>query len=66
MLGYNKLRELTGIDTVLSSIMDNLSNLQWIDLSHNYLTTLDYAFPDFPNLKTLYIHCNYLADLSEL
>jgi Leucine-rich repeat (LRR) protein len=66
MLGYNKLRELTGLDTVLGSIMENLNNLQWIDVSHNYLTTLDYAFKDFPELKTLYIHCNFIMDLAEL
>ncbi len=66
MLGYNKLRELTGLDLVLGSIMNNLTNLQWIDVSHNYLTTLDYAFKDFPELKTLYIHCNFIVDLAEL
>jgi hypothetical protein len=66
MLGYNKLRELTGLNTVMGSIMDRLENLQWIDVSHNYLTTLDYAFEHFTELKTLYIHCNFLLDLAEL
>lgn len=40
--------------------------LQWIDLSHNYLQKLDYDFVDFPNLKTLYLHCNYLYSFDEL
>lgn len=64
MLGYNKIRDLSGLDTVLGSIMDNISNLQWIDVSHNYLTSLDYNFKEFPHLKTLYIHCNFIVELT--
>jgi len=64
MLGYNKLRELNGLNTVLGSIMNKLTDLQWIDLSHNYLVTLDYNFSDFPILKTLYLHCNFICDLT--
>lgn len=41
-------------------------NLCWIDLSHNYLEKLDYDFSDVPNLKSLYLHCNYISDLSDL
>lgn len=66
MLGYNKLRELQGLNTVLGSIMNKITDLQWIDLSHNYLITLDYNFSDFPILKTLYLHCNFIIDLTEL
>ena len=66
MLGYNKIRELAGLNTVLEGIMENARNLQWIDISHNYLVNLDYDFADFPHLKTLYLHCNYIADLAQL
>lgn len=66
MLGYNKIRELTGIDTVMRSIVHDITNLKWIDLSHNYLVHLDYDFKDFPNLTTLYLHCNFLHDMGEL
>lgn len=41
-------------------------NLQWIDLSHNYIETLDYNFSHFPNLKSLYLHVNYIRDLKEI
>ena len=27
---------------------------------------LDYDFADFPNLKNLYLHCNYLSSFDEL
>ena len=64
MLGYNKIRELTGLYNILDGIMENPRQLQWIDISHNYLTSLDYDFADFPHLKTIYLHCNYISDLA--
>jgi Leucine-rich repeat (LRR) protein len=63
MLSYNKIRELSGLHPVLSGMMQNPSCLQWIDISHNFLTILDYSFEDFPHLKTLYLHCNFISDL---
>ncbi len=66
MLGYNKIRELKGLNLVCETIMDKITNLQWIDVSHNYLVHLDYDFEHFPHLKTLYIHCNFIFDLAEL
>lgn len=46
--------------------MNNWEMLQWIDLSHNYLMKLDYNFEDFPALKTLYLHCNYISSFEDL
>ncbi len=66
MLGYNKIRELNNLAPVVKTVINNWEMLQWIDLSHNYLMKLDYDFADFPNLKTLYLHCNYLASFDEL
>jgi Leucine-rich repeat (LRR) protein len=44
---------------------DHKANLQWLDLSHNYLEKLDYDFADFVHLRTLYLHCNFLYDLND-
>ena len=44
--------------------MFNCKNLAWIDLSHNYLQDLNYDFGDFPNLKSLYLHVNFIADFN--
>lgn len=66
MLSYNKIREVAGLNLVLGSIMENIADLQWIDLSHNYLTLLDYDFAHLPHLKTLYLHCNFLSELGDL
>ena len=66
MLGYNKIRQIAGFDGIINTIMESPGALQWVDLSHNYLATLDYDFQHFPHLKTLYLHCNYFVDLAEL
>ena len=44
--------------------MSGCKNLAWIDLSHNYLTDLNYDFADFPNLVSFYLHVNYISDFS--
>lgn len=60
---------------IMDLVMIDCKNLQWIDLSHNYLETLDYVYPsliifknfvDFPLMKSLYLHGNFLKDLKEL
>lgn len=69
MLGYNKIRSVQEFPSVIKSVMNNWDQLQWVDLSHNYLMKLDYDFSDFPNLKTLYLHCNFIYlfdDLTQL
>ncbi|MFO0131209.1 MAG: leucine-rich repeat domain-containing protein [bacterium] len=57
------MRNLDGNNfySIVNSVMFNCKNLAWIDLSHNYLTSINYAFTDFPNLKTLYLHANYIS-----
>ena len=46
--------------------MWNHNQLQWIDLSYNFLETIeDDLIAEFPHLKTLYLHGNYIANLDE-
>ena len=45
--------------------MYNSKNLLWLDLSYNFLTTIDDDLLDFPELKTLYMHGNYIANLEQ-
>ena len=40
-------------------------NLIWIDLSYNYLVTIDEEILKFPNLQNLYMNYNYIKDLSQ-
>ena len=51
--------------TVLEAVMYNSKNLLWLDLSYNFLTTIDDDLLDFPELKTLYMHGNYIANLEQ-
>lgn len=66
ILSYNKIRSLESFPLHVGIVMKNYDQLQWLDLSHNYLTTLNYDFKDLKNLKSLYLHCNYLKDIAEL
>ncbi|KRW99018.1 hypothetical protein PPERSA_11619 [Pseudocohnilembus persalinus] len=68
ILSYNKIRSISNFKLSADYVMmgDWRKNLQWIDLSHNYIESLDYNFADLPNLKSLYLHCNYLSNLEEL
>ena len=56
---------MTGMATVLEAVMYNSKNLLWLDLSYNFLTTIDDDLLDFPELKTLYLHGNYIANLEQ-
>lgn len=65
MLCYNKIREIKTFEATISYVMPDHKNLQWLDLSHNYIQKLDYDFKEFPWLRTLYLHCNFLYDLND-
>ena len=45
--------------------MYNSKNLLWLHLSYHFLTTIDDDLLDFPELKTLYMHGNYIANLEQ-
>jgi Leucine-rich repeat (LRR) protein len=47
--------------------MWNSNKLQWIDLSYNYLERIeDVVVTDFPHLRVLYLHGNYILNLEEV
>lgn len=47
--------------------MWNSNKLMWIDLSYNYLEKIeDEIVTNFPNLRTLYLHGNYILNLEEV
>ena len=51
--------------SVLTDVMFYPANLIWLDLSYNYLETIETDLLDFAQLKTLYLHGNYIANLDE-
>eukprot|EP00825_Cyclidium_porcatum_P042223 TRINITY_DN5736_c0_g1_i4.p1 TRINITY_DN5736_c0_g1~~TRINITY_DN5736_c0_g1_i4.p1 ORF type:complete len:336 (-),score=86.95 TRINITY_DN5736_c0_g1_i4:246-1253(-) len=66
ILSYNQIRSLDNFPVHIGAVMTNFEQLQWLDLSHNYLVALNYDFKELTQLKSLYLHCNYIKDISEL
>jgi len=64
-LQNNEIRTIATLPSVLEDVMYNSQNLIWIDLSYNYLETIEADLLQFPLLKTLYMHGNYISNLDE-
>ena len=62
-LQNNELRTLLDMANVLEAVMWNSQRLLWLDLSYNYLTDIEDEILNFPELKTLYLHGNYISNL---
>ncbi len=65
-LNNNEIRTLKNLPDTLQYVMWRPENLEWLDLSYNYLATIDKELLAFPNLKTLYMHGNYISNLEEV
>ncbi len=67
LLNNNELRTLSGMFHTLDTyVMRAPRNLLWLNLSYNYLTKIDVEILEFPNLKSLQLHGNYIGDLAEV
>ena len=64
-LQNNHFRSVTDLPKVLLDVMYNSQNLIWLDLSYNYLETIENDLLEFEQLKTLYLHGNYISNLEE-
>ena len=65
-LNNNEIRTVFGLRSVLDSVMWDPSKLEWLDISYNYLERIEMEILEFPNLKTLYLHGNYISNLEEV
>jgi Leucine-rich repeat (LRR) protein len=67
LLNNNEIRELGGLyDTLSTYVLYEPHKLQWLNLSFNYLTKIDAEILNFPGLKSLHLHGNYISDLEEV
>ncbi len=56
-----------GLSNILKDVMWNSNKLMWIDLSYNYLEQIEEEIvTNFPCLKTLYLHGNYILNIEEV
>lgn len=63
-LNNNQIERLSSLQPTLEKVMVNpFMNLQWIDLSHNLLQTIDKELLHFPNLKAIYLAGNKINSL---
>lgn len=65
-LNNNLLQNWEGFDGLVSLLLTNPSELTWIDLSINYILTIDKVLLKYPNVKILYMHGNTIEHLSEV
>ena len=65
-LQNNELRTVTNLRPILNFVMWYPERLEWLDLSYNYLERVDPEILEFPNLKSLYLHGNYISNLEEI
>jgi Leucine-rich repeat (LRR) protein len=65
-LNNNEIRTISSLRSILDFVMWNPERLEWLDLSYNYLERIEPEILQFPNLKTLYLHGNYINNLEEV
>lgn len=65
-LNNNQLTNLDGLEAFLEAVLDDPSELRWIDLSHNRLTRIDPVLLRYPKLSCVYLHGNRVERLSEV
>lgn len=65
-LNNNEIRTVVNLRSVLDSVMWEPHRLEWLDLSYNFLERIEPEILNFPNLKTLYLHGNYIQNLEEV
>ncbi|KAK5667309.1 hypothetical protein BDV3_007286 [Batrachochytrium dendrobatidis] len=64
-LSNNQISTLASLPSCIEQ-MKSLSNITWLDLSFNALTTIDSSLLLLSNLKVLYLHANHIDDVAEV
>ena len=68
MLNNNEIREISGLASTLTFVLPHSepTRLLWLNLSYNYLTKIDSEILNFPLLKSLNLHGNYISEMEEV
>lgn len=62
----NYLDSFDGFTTSLQAVLEDPSDLEWIDLSFNHLGGIDKVLLEYKNVKVLYLHGNDIEDIKEI
>lgn len=63
----NQIQNLNDFDEALSGVFDNPTQLQWIDLSGNAISSIkETVFAPYRNIITLHLHGNALSRYSDI
>ncbi|GIL43247.1 hypothetical protein Vafri_1043 [Volvox africanus] len=62
----NHLLSLNGLSRVMRHVLDDPSQLVWLDVSSNQLGTIEDAVLEFPSLQVLYYHGNNITNLNDV
>ncbi|CAH1777894.1 unnamed protein product [Owenia fusiformis] len=65
-LNNNLLQDLGGLTDQVEKLVEDPSEISWIDLSFNELTTIDQALCKYPKLRILYLHGNGISNIREV
>lgn len=65
-LNNNKLTSIKGLDGFLESILEEPSEVGWIDFSYNNIVSIDDVILKYNKLKILYFHGNNIKDIDEV
>ena len=68
LLNNNEFRNIDGLANTLLWVLpkSNPNQLQWLNLSYNYLTKIDPEILNFPLLKSLNLHGNFISEIEEV
>ncbi|XP_069496408.1 leucine-rich repeat-containing protein 51 isoform X2 [Ambystoma mexicanum] len=65
-LNNNTLTELSGFRDMIAKVLADPTQLRWIDLSFNDLSTIDTVITRYQNMYVLNLHANSIKELSEV
>ena len=68
LLNNNEIRDIHGLYDTLTFVLPHSdpSQLQWLNLSYNFLIKIENEILNFVNLKSLQLHGNYIADIEQV
>ena len=65
-ISSNAITDITPLYDNLSHVLSDPSNLRWIDLSYNKISSIGDSLQKFQNLTVLYLHANNITKFIEL